>query len=317
MVFAGYTRHPPHAEKFAARTDEDNMTTHPAPTVLSLQADMPLSGKFGQRFAEPTGNIAAIRVLLGRSPLLRVDVCYLFPVQDHVDHRPLASHGHPLPATSSSSLCFSFVVVGPMPRKVIAFQRTTPGLPALGAKLSLDLAGCLALLDSDFAGFHRCCSPTSAFSALIPAFPASSTPPSSQFLAGLPGRQVVLCVAGSCPPATHPKGKAYLHHFRKTSLQHALEGEDVSRSVAADARLGEGVLVTSYTTLTDRRLRAMSDRTYRRILLSLPPEVARRYGYVEGDSQLEEQEQVLAAVAAGDWKRVSELSAKLAQQSKT
>ncbi|MGA2615972.1 MAG: hypothetical protein ABSF26_00100 [Thermoguttaceae bacterium] len=61
----------------------------------------------------------------------------------------------------------------------------------------------------------------------------------------------------------------------------------------------------------------MSDRTYRRILLSLPPEVARRYGYVEGDSQLEEQEQVLAAVAAGDWKRVSELSAKLAQQSKT
>ena len=58
----------------------------------------------------------------------------------------------------------------------------------------------------------------------------------------------------------------------------------------------------------------MSNRTYRRIVLSLPPEVARRYGYVEGESQLEEQ--VLAAVATGDWKRVAELSARLANQSK-
>ena len=58
----------------------------------------------------------------------------------------------------------------------------------------------------------------------------------------------------------------------------------------------------------------MSNRTYRRILLSLQPEVARRYGYVEGESQLEEQ--VLAAVAAGDWNRVAELSGRLAKQLK-
>jgi len=114
--------------------------------------------------------------------------------------------------------------------------------------------------------------------------------------------------------ATHPKGRAYLHHFRKTALQHALEGEDVNRQVAADARVGERVMMTSYTTLSDRKLRAMSNRTYRRILLSLQPEVARRYGYVEEESQLEEQ--VLAAVATGDWKRVAELSARLATQAK-
>jgi len=114
--------------------------------------------------------------------------------------------------------------------------------------------------------------------------------------------------------ATHPKGRAYLHHFRKTALQHALEGEDVNRQVATDARVGEGVMMASYTTLSDRKLRAMSNRTYRRILLSLQPEVAKRYGYVEGESQLEEQ--VLAAVAVGDWKRVAELAARLASQSK-
>jgi galactokinase len=73
-------------------------------------------------------------------------------------------------------------------------------------------------------------------------------------------------------------------------------------------------MMTSYTTLSDRKLRAMSNRTYRRILLSLQPEVARRYGYVEEESQLEEQ--VLAAVATGDWKRVAELSARLATQAK-
>ena len=52
-----------------------------------------------------------------------------------------------------------------------------------------------------------------------------------------------------------------------------------------------------------RKLPAMSNRTYRRILLSLQPEVARRHGYVKGESQLEEQ--VLAAVATGDWRRVT------------
>jgi len=105
-----------------------------------------------------------------------------------------------------------------------------------------------------------------------------------------------------------------IQDFRKTALQHALEGEDVNRQVAADARVGERVMMTSYTTLSDRKLRAMSNRTYRRILLSLQPEVARRYGYVEEESQLEEQ--VLAAVATGDWKRVAELSARLATQAK-
>lgn len=112
--------------------------------------------------------------------------------------------------------------------------------------------------------------------------------------------------------AAHPQGPAYLHHFRKTSLQHALEGEDVSRRVAADAGLGEQVMLTNYTKPTDRRLRAMSNRTYRRIVLSLQPKVAERYGYIEGDSSLEEQ--LLTAVALGDWRRAAELSARLGQE---
>jgi hypothetical protein len=39
------------------------------------------------------------------------------------------------------------------------------------------------------------------------------------------------------------KGGEHLHVFRKTSLQYARRGEDVNRQVAADARLGEGVMM--------------------------------------------------------------------------
>ena len=108
------------------------------------------------------------------------------------------------------------------------------------------------------------------------------------------------------------KGRAFVHHFRKTGLQHARRGEDINREVAADARVGESVLMTSYVKETDEELRAKSNRTYQRIVASLSPEVAERYGYCEpGKNTLEEK--LNAAVAAGDWHLVTRLSSELAR----
>ncbi len=105
---------------------------------------------------------------------------------------------------------------------------------------------------------------------------------------------------------------AYVHTFRKTGLQHAREGEDINREVAADARLSPSVLTKHYVTQSEDQLRAGSNRTYRRILASLPAEVARRYGHEEAASGLERQLQ--AAVEARNWDLARELSARLAQE---
>jgi integrase len=111
------------------------------------------------------------------------------------------------------------------------------------------------------------------------------------------------------------KEQAYLHVFRKTALQHARRGEDINRQVAADARVGERVLMTNYVKETDDELRARSNRTYDRILASLPAEVACRYGHaVRPPTPLEEQLGV--ALAAKDWERVAALSQALAEQQK-
>ena len=82
----------------------------------------------------------------------------------------------------------------------------------------------------------------------------------------------------------------------------------------ADARVCETVMMTSYVKETDEELRARSNRTYFRILASLPGEVARRYGHADDDTQ--QMERLLrAAMAAKDWERVAELSSTLAKRS--
>ncbi len=107
-----------------------------------------------------------------------------------------------------------------------------------------------------------------------------------------------------------PDGRAYLHIFRKTSLQYARSGEDLNRQVASDARLGVSVMLTSYVKESDEEMRAKSNRTYRRIVASLPPEVAERYGYVEaGIDPLVERLQ--AAVARQEWGLASQITAEL------
>jgi hypothetical protein len=75
-------------------------------------------------------------------------------------------------------------------------------------------------------------------------------------------------------------GAAYLHSFRKTSLQFARHGEDLNRLVATDASLTATVMMDSYTDETDEELRHKSNRMYGRLLAALPVDVASRYGAV-------------------------------------
>jgi hypothetical protein len=76
--------------------------------------------------------------------------------------------------------------------------------------------------------------------------------------------------------------------------------------------VGEAVMMTNSVKESDDELRARSNRTYCRILASLPPEVARRYGHV-GQTPTREG-QIRAAVTAKDWDQVAALSARMAQE---
>jgi len=107
-----------------------------------------------------------------------------------------------------------------------------------------------------------------------------------------------------------PNGHAYPHVFRKTSLQYARSGEDVNRQVAKDARVSESVMMTNYVKETDEQLRQASNRTFNRLLASLPAELAIRYGH-EDDSPNDLESQLKVAMTAKDWPKVAELSALL------
>jgi len=80
---------------------------------------------------------------------------------------------------------------------------------------------------------------------------------------------------------TIPSGTAHLHVFRKTGLQHARRGKDLNKLVAGDASLTETVMMSSYAEESSEELQHKSNRTFRRILASLPLEVSTRHGYEE------------------------------------
>jgi integrase len=109
---------------------------------------------------------------------------------------------------------------------------------------------------------------------------------------------------------TMPQGAAYLHMFRKTSLQYARAGEDANQRVADDARLGERVMMTSYVQETDEEMRQKSNRTFERITNSLRADVALRYGFVppKVDPLVE---RLNAAAADQKWSLVASISAEL------
>ena len=102
--------------------------------------------------------------------------------------------------------------------------------------------------------------------------------------------------------------------FRKTALQHARSGEDVNSRVARDARLTESVMMGHYVTERDEELRQASNRTYRRILASLPPEVARRYGYVPENGATALKLRLREATESQDWQLVAKLAQELAEE---
>jgi integrase len=111
--------------------------------------------------------------------------------------------------------------------------------------------------------------------------------------------------------ASLPNGHAHTHVLRKTTLQYARAGEDVNRQVATDARVGESVMMTSYVKETDEQQRQASNRTFARILASLPANLAQRCGYVEQPSgSLEES--LRKAIERKDWPLAAELTARLA-----
>lgn len=105
-------------------------------------------------------------------------------------------------------------------------------------------------------------------------------------------------------------GAAYLHMFRKTTLQYARAGDDANRRVAADARLGERVMMTSYVRETDNEMRMKSNRTFERIAQALPEEVARAYDFIapKNDPLVRK---LAEAVTARDWPLVERLTGEL------
>ena len=110
---------------------------------------------------------------------------------------------------------------------------------------------------------------------------------------------------------TQQRGTAYLHIFRKTGLQftHDGEEEEVSRKVASDAGVSEAVLLGHYV---KPKLWRKSNRTFRRLLASLPPAVASRYGHAEDERALLER-QLGEATEAGNWPLVAQLAERLGQ----
>jgi integrase len=109
---------------------------------------------------------------------------------------------------------------------------------------------------------------------------------------------------------TLPKGAAYVHIFRKTSMQHARRGEDIIQRVAQDVRVSPSVMTNHYVEETDEQRQQESNRTYHRIVASLPPDVARRYGQ-DVPTKDPREEKLEAALAAKDWPLVARLSAEL------
>jgi len=104
------------------------------------------------------------------------------------------------------------------------------------------------------------------------------------------------------------------HAFRRTALQYARVGEDINKQVADDAKLNTSVMLKHYVTEREEQLRQASNRTYHRIVAALPPEVARRYGYVPENGKGYLQVALEAATQAQDWPLVAQLAADLARQ---
>lgn len=107
--------------------------------------------------------------------------------------------------------------------------------------------------------------------------------------------------------------EAYVHMFRKTSLQYARAGQDATQSLAKDARVSEGVMMTHYVKEEDLQFRAASNAMYQRLCLSMTPEVARAFGHEHSATAILEQ-RLREAIGSRNWSLVGEIAKKLAKQ---
>ena len=73
-------------------------------------------------------------------------------------------------------------------------------------------------------------------------------------------------------------------------------------------------MMRHYVTERDEELRQASNRTYARILASLPPEIATRYGYPPENGTDDLEARLAAATHAQDWNLVTDLARQLAQR---
>lgn len=110
---------------------------------------------------------------------------------------------------------------------------------------------------------------------------------------------------------TAPNGHATQHAFRKTGLQLAYRGGVADSKIASDASITESVMHGNYVDDTDDELLLKSNRTFDRIVASLPLEVARRYGYNPEQEGAGLADLLKAAIDRQDWDGVEELMAKL------
>lgn len=112
---------------------------------------------------------------------------------------------------------------------------------------------------------------------------------------------------------TQADSTACVHVFRKTGLQHAVDGEAENRRVAEDARVTLRVMTTHYTREQERQLREKSNRTFDRIAKSLPLPVLLRYGY-RPETVDSMQRDLEEAVRCQNWAEVQRLSELLRQR---
>jgi hypothetical protein len=96
-------------------------------------------------------------------------------------------------------------------------------------------------------------------------------------------------------------------------LQYARVGHDATQSLAKDARVSKGGMMTHYVKEEDLQRRAASNAMYQRLCLSMTPDVARAFGQEHSATAILEQ-RLRDAVGTRNWPLVSEIAKKLAKQ---
>jgi len=108
---------------------------------------------------------------------------------------------------------------------------------------------------------------------------------------------------------------AFIHTFRKTTLQYARSGEDLNKQVAKDAGVSVEVMMRHYAKESDPEMRERSNRTFTRIANSLPTNVSSKFGYVAKPRD-PLQERLEKAVACKDFELAARLASELAERNR-